>query len=40
MFLHAHTLVFEHPESGARLQLTAPLDGELEALLERLGKAD
>lgn len=39
MFLHAHTLVFEHPETGARLQLTAPLDGELEALLERLGKA-
>jgi len=39
MFLHAHTLVFDHPESGERLQLTAPLDGELEALLERLGKA-
>ena len=39
MFLHAHTLVFDHPENGERLQLTAPLDSELEALLERLEKA-
>lgn len=36
MFLHAHSLAFEHPASGAPLAVTAPLDEELQAVLKRL----
>ncbi|HEV2110995.1 MAG TPA: hypothetical protein VGT99_06560, partial [Gammaproteobacteria bacterium] len=38
MFLHAAELAFDHPESGERLELKAPLDGELEAVLKTLEK--
>ena len=38
MFLHAAELAFEHPETGERLTLKAPLDEELEALLLNLGR--
>lgn len=38
MFLHAAELAFEHPETGERLNLKAPLDEELEALLLNLGR--
>jgi 23S rRNA pseudouridine955/2504/2580 synthase len=38
MFLHAHHIVFGHPETGERLELTAPLDGELQSVLDRLAK--
>jgi 23S rRNA pseudouridine955/2504/2580 synthase len=34
MFLHALRLGFEHPISGARIDLTAPLPGELERFLD------
>ena len=37
MFLHARQLAFEHPASGERITLTAPLPAECEALLARLG---
>ena len=37
MFLHAHRLAFAHPESGLRLELTAPLDDELQAVIVSLG---
>lgn len=37
MFLHAHRLAFAHPESGQRLELTAPLDEELQAVVVSLG---
>ena len=33
-FLHAHRLVFEHPLSGERLDLAAPLPPDLEQALE------
>ena len=39
MFLHAAELAFDHPETGERLELKAPLDGELEAVLKTLEKA-
>jgi 23S rRNA pseudouridine1911/1915/1917 synthase len=35
-FLHARSLTFEHPESGAPLQVEAPLSGEWTAVLRRL----
>ena len=38
MFLHAAELAFEHPETGERLELKAPLDGELEAVLNALAR--
>ncbi|HET7176343.1 MAG TPA: 23S rRNA pseudouridine(955/2504/2580) synthase RluC [Gammaproteobacteria bacterium] len=39
MFLHAAELAFDHPESGKRLVLKAPLDDELEAVLKNLERA-
>lgn len=36
MFLHAAELAFDHPETGDRLVLDAPLDAELEAVLKSL----
>ena len=36
MFLHAAELAFDHPETGDRLALKAPLDDELEAVLGNL----
>jgi 23S rRNA pseudouridine955/2504/2580 synthase len=37
MFLHARRLAFDHPASGERLQLLAPLPAECETLLAALG---
>ena len=34
-FLHAHALAFDHPVSGARLELDSPLPEDLAAALER-----
>ncbi len=39
MFLHAAELAFDHPETGERLALKAPLDEELETVLKALGQA-
>lgn len=39
MFLHAAELAFDHPETGERLSLKAPLDEELEVVLRTLAKA-
>ena len=36
MFLHARQLVFEHPASGERITLTAPLPADCETLLKQL----
>lgn len=36
MFLHARRLAFDHPASGARLELEAPLPAECRALLQAL----
>jgi 23S rRNA pseudouridine955/2504/2580 synthase len=36
MFLHARQLAFDHPASGERIELTAPLPPECETLLEQL----
>ncbi len=36
MFLHAAELAFDHPETSERLELKAPLDPELEAVLKKL----
>jgi 23S rRNA pseudouridine955/2504/2580 synthase len=36
MFLHAKRLAFDHPASGERVELTAPLPPECATLLERL----
>ncbi len=36
MFLHARRLAFDHPASGERIELTAPLPPECETLLARL----
>jgi 23S rRNA pseudouridine955/2504/2580 synthase len=36
MFLHAASVALEHPETGGRLAVSAPLDPALQALLERL----
>jgi Pseudouridylate synthases, 23S RNA-specific len=40
MLLHASRLDFTHPVSGAAMTLTAPLDAEYAALLERFGWAE
>ena len=37
MFLHAHRLAFDHPETGEWLSLTASLDEELQTVLMNLG---
>ena len=39
MFLHAARLAFDHPETGKRLDLSAPMDVELRAVLENLARA-
>jgi 23S rRNA pseudouridine955/2504/2580 synthase len=36
MFLHARALAFDHPASGARIELAAPLPSECVTLLSRL----
>jgi 23S rRNA pseudouridine1911/1915/1917 synthase len=36
MFLHAHTLAFDHPASGERVSFTAPLPIDLQGVLDRL----
>ena len=36
MFLHARQLGFEHPASGERIELAAPLPAECETLLKQL----
>ncbi|MBK9160323.1 MAG: RluA family pseudouridine synthase [Nitrosomonadales bacterium] len=36
MFLHAHSIAFNHPLTGEPLQLTAPLPGELQKFIARL----
>jgi 23S rRNA pseudouridine955/2504/2580 synthase len=36
MFLHARRLAFDHPASGARIELDAPLPAECETLLKSL----
>jgi 23S rRNA pseudouridine955/2504/2580 synthase len=36
MFLHAHSIAFNHPLTGEPLQLTAPLPKELESFIARL----
>jgi 23S rRNA pseudouridine955/2504/2580 synthase len=38
LFLHAHRLRFQMPGSGRRYDLEAPLDPDLEQVLERLGR--
>jgi 23S rRNA pseudouridine955/2504/2580 synthase len=37
MFLHAHSLTFARPGTGAEFSVSAPLDEELQMVLERLG---
>lgn len=39
MFLHARRLAFDHPASGARIELQAPLPAECETLLNALQAA-
>jgi 23S rRNA pseudouridine955/2504/2580 synthase len=36
MFLHAARLAFDHPGSGERVELVAPLPPECETLLSQL----
>jgi 23S rRNA pseudouridine1911/1915/1917 synthase len=36
-FLHAHSLAFDHPRTGARTSFSSPLPPELEAVLGGLG---
>ncbi len=36
LMLHAETLAFEHPVTGARIELTAPVPPDFHAVLERL----
>jgi 23S rRNA pseudouridine955/2504/2580 synthase len=36
MFLHARRLAFDHPATGERVELEAPLPRECEALLQTL----
>ena len=38
MFLHARRLAFDHPASGARIELAAPLPAECATLLARLSE--
>jgi len=39
MLLHAHTLAFDHPRTGERIAISAPLDAEFERALELFGWA-
>lgn len=36
LFLHAHLIAFDHPATGERVQVSAPLDAELHGVLEKL----
>jgi 23S rRNA pseudouridine1911/1915/1917 synthase len=36
MFLHAHTLAFDHPATGERVSFSAPLPADLQGVLDRL----
>ena len=36
LFLHAHFIACDHPATGERFQISAPLDAELRGVLERL----
>lgn len=38
LFLHAHSLAFELPPEGKSIQISAPLDNELQKVLDQLGK--
>ena len=38
MFLHARRLAFDHPASGERVELLAPLPAECATLLARLSE--
>ncbi|MGV7209011.1 23S rRNA pseudouridine(955/2504/2580) synthase RluC [Oxalobacteraceae bacterium A2-2] len=38
MFLHAHQITFEHPDTGKKMTLNAPLAAECERFLVSLGK--
>jgi 23S rRNA pseudouridine955/2504/2580 synthase len=38
MFLHAASLVFDHPLTGERLRLAAPLPPELQAFVDGLAE--
>ncbi len=40
MLLAAVAIALDHPISGRRLSITAPLEGEYQSLIERLGWAD
>ena len=35
--LHAHAVAFDHPVSGARVAITAPMPDDMGLALERLG---
>jgi tRNA pseudouridine65 synthase len=37
LLLHARSLALIHPESGERLEISAPLDNQWRGLLDRLG---
>jgi 23S rRNA pseudouridine955/2504/2580 synthase len=37
LFLHAHSIGFEHPKDGARLSISAPLPDDLHRVLDTLG---
>ena len=39
MFLHAHSIAFNHPLTGEAMQITAPLPPELESFVARLDAA-
>jgi 23S rRNA pseudouridine955/2504/2580 synthase len=39
MFLHAHSIAFDHPLTGERLQLAAPLAKELQRVVDELDQA-
>ncbi len=36
LFLHSHHLIFEHPVTGKKIDLTSPLPEELDSLLKKL----
>jgi 23S rRNA pseudouridine955/2504/2580 synthase len=38
MFLHARRLAFDHPATGQRIELLAPLPAECATLLTRLSE--
>ena len=38
--LHAERIAFEHPRTGKAMEFTAPIPGDMQALIEALGKQD